>query len=65
MRNILINWIIEVQDKFNYTEQTLFLTILLIAIYSSFKIILRSEYQLMELNVYSLPLNMKKLNYQI
>ncbi len=65
MRNILINWIIEVQDKFNYAEQTFFLTILLIAIYSSFKIILRSEYQLMELNVYSLPLNMKKLNYQI
>ena len=46
MRNILINWIIEVQDKFNYTEQTLFLTISLIDRYSLFKIILRSEYQL-------------------
>jgi cyclin B len=46
MRSILINWLIEVQDKFNYTEQTLFLTISLIDRYSSFKKILRSEYQL-------------------
>ena len=46
MRSILINWLIEVQDKFNYTEQTLFLCISLIDRYSSFKKILRSEYQL-------------------
>ena len=46
MRSILNNWLIEVHDKFNYNEQTLFVCINLIDRYLSIKKIERSNYQL-------------------
>ena len=46
MRSILNNWLIEVHDKFNYNEQTLFICINLIDRYLSIKKIERANYQL-------------------
>ena len=46
MRSILNNWLIEVHDKFNFNEQTLFVCINLIDRYLSIKKIERSNYQL-------------------
>jgi cyclin B len=49
MRAILVDWIIEMHDKFNFKPQTLFQTIWLIDTYLSLKYIKRSDFQLLGL----------------
>lgn len=46
MRSILIDWIIEVHDKFDYSIESLFLSVSIIDRYLSLKQITRSQYQL-------------------
>ena len=45
MRSILVDWIIDVHGKFGFTDETLYMTILIIDRYSSIKKITRNEYQ--------------------
>ena len=45
MRSILIDWIIDVHGKFGFTDETLYMTVLIIDRYSSIKKITRNEYQ--------------------
>ena len=45
MRSILIDWIIDVHGKFGFTDETLYMTVLIIDRYSSLKKITRNEYQ--------------------
>ena len=47
MRSILVNWIIEVHEKFNYHESTLFLCIMRIDRYLSLHTITRINFQLL------------------
>ena len=47
MRSILVDWIIEVHFKFNFTDETLFMTILIIDRYLSVCKITRSKFQLL------------------
>ena len=49
MRAILVDWLIEMHDKFNFKPQTLFQTIWLIDTYLSMKYIKRSDFQLLGL----------------
>ena len=44
MRAILVDWLIEMHDKFNFKHQTLFQTIWLIDTYLSMKFIKRSDF---------------------
>lgn len=46
MRSILVNWLIEVHEKFKYKESTLFLCIMLIDRYLSKNVIKRANFQL-------------------
>jgi hypothetical protein len=45
MRSILVDWIIDVHGKFGFTDETLYMTVLIIDRYSSIKKITRNEYQ--------------------
>ena len=47
MREILIDWLIEVHNSFHFKEKTLFQTIYIIDIYLSYKIIHRIKFQLL------------------
>ncbi|KAH6836662.1 Aldolase-type TIM barrel family protein [Perilla frutescens var. hirtella] len=49
MRGILINWLIEVHQKFDLMEETLFLTVTLLDRYLSLELIKKSEIQLVGL----------------
>ena len=49
MRAILVDWIIEIHDKFHLKSQTLYQTIWLIDTYLSIKFIKRSDFQLLGL----------------
>ena len=49
MRAILVDWIIEIHDKFHYKSQTLYQTIWLIDTYLSIKYIERGDFQLLGL----------------
>ena len=46
MRSILVDWIIDVHYKFGFTDETLFMTILIIDRYISYKQISRIKFQL-------------------
>ena len=45
MRSILVDWIIDVHHKFGFTDETLFMTILIIDRYCSIEQISRIKYQ--------------------
>ena len=47
MRSILIDWIIDVHEKFGFTDETLFMTILIIDRYSTQNNISKIKYQLL------------------
>ncbi len=47
MRSILVDWIIDIHFKFGFTDETLFMTILIIDRYLSVKKISRSKLQLL------------------
>ena len=47
MRSILIDWIIDVHYKFNFTDETLFMTVLIIDRYISYKSISKKKFQLL------------------
>ena len=47
MRSILIDWIIDVHFKFNFTDETLFMTVLIIDRYISYKSISKKKFQLL------------------
>ena len=47
MRSILVDWIIDVHHKFGFTEETLFMTILIIDRYSTVRQISRLKFQLL------------------
>ena len=47
MRSILIDWIIDVHYKFNLTDETLFMTVLIIDRYLSYKPIQKMKFQLL------------------
>ena len=47
MRSILIDWIIDVHYKFNFTDETLFMTVLIIDRYLSYKPIQKMKFQLL------------------
>ena len=47
MRSILVDWIIDIHFKFGFTDETLFMTILIIDRYLSIKKITRSKLQLL------------------
>ena len=47
MRSILIDWIIDVDEKFGFTDETLFMTILIIDRYSTQNDISKIKYQLL------------------
>ncbi|XP_051128643.1 putative cyclin-B3-1 [Andrographis paniculata] len=49
MRGILINWLIEVHQKFDLMEETLFLTVTLIDRYLSLEVIKKNEFQMVGL----------------
>ena len=62
MRSILNNWLIEVHDKFNYNEQTLFVCINIIDRYLSIKIIERSNYQLLGISALFIACKHEEVN---
>ena len=62
MRSILNNWLIEVHDKFNYKEQTLFVCINIIDRYLSIKIIERSNYQLLGISALFIACKHEEVN---
>ena len=50
MRSILIDWIIDVHYKFNLTDETLYMTVLIIDRYLSYKSIQKMKFQLLGIN---------------
>ena len=65
MRAILVDWLIEMNDKFNFKPQTLFQTIWLIDTYLSMKFIKRSDFQLLGLGCMYISCKFHEIFYPI
>ena len=65
MRAILVDWLIEMHDKFNFKPQTLFQTIWLIDTYLSLKYIKRSDFQLLGLGCMYISCKYHEIFYPI
>ena len=65
MRAILVDWLIEMHDKFNFKSQTLFQTIWLIDTYLSIKFIKRSDFQLLGLGCMYISCKFHEIFYPI
>ena len=65
MRAILVDWLIEMHDKFNFKPQTLFQTIWLIDTYLSLKFIKRSDFQLLGLGCMYISCKFHEIFYPI
>ena len=65
MRAILVDWLIEMHDKFNFKHQTLFQTIWLIDTYLSMKFIKRSDFQLLGLGCMYISCKFHEIFYPI
>jgi len=63
MRGILIDWLIEIHDKFHLKSQTLYQTIWLIDTYLSIKYIKRSEFQLLGLGCLFIASKFQEIYY--
>ena len=62
MRSILVDWIIDVHYKFSFTEETLFMTILIIDRYISIKQISRIKFQLLGITAMLLACKHEEIN---
>ena len=65
MRAILVDWLIEMHDKFNFKSQTLYQTIWLIDTYLSLKYIKRSDFQLLGLGCMYISCKFNEIFYPI
>ena len=65
MRAILVEWLIEMHDKFNFKPQTLFQTIWLVDTYLSKKFIKRSNFQLLGLGCMYISCKFHEIFYPI
>jgi cyclin B len=65
MRAILVDWLIEMHDKFNFKSQTLYQTIWLIDTYLSLKYIRRSDFQLLGLGCMYISCKFNEIFYPI
>ena len=65
MRAILVDWLIEMNDKFNFKPQTLFQTVWLIDTYLSMKFIKRSDFQLLGLGCMYISCKFHEIFYPI
>ena len=65
MRAILVDWLIEMHDKFNFKSQTLYQTIWLIDTYLSLKYIKRSNFQLLGLGCMYISCKFNEIFYPI
>ena len=62
MRNILIDWIIDVHGKFGFCDETLYMTILIIDRYSSIKPISRIKYQCLGITALMISCKHEEIN---
>lgn len=62
MRSILTDWIIDVHGKFGFTDETLYMTILIIDRYSSLKTITRNEYQCLGISALMIACKHEEIN---
>ncbi len=62
MRSILVDWIIDVHYKFGFTDETLFMTILIIDRYISYKQISRIKFQLLGITSMLLACKHEEIN---
>ena len=62
MRSILVDWIIDVHYKFSFTDETLFMTILIIDRYISIKQISRIKFQLLGITAMLLACKHEEIN---
>ena len=62
MRNILIDWIIDVHGKFGFCDETLYMTILIIDRYSSIKQISRIKYQCLGITALMISCKHEEIN---
>ena len=65
MRAILVDWLIEMHEKFNFKSQTLYQTIWLIDTYLSLKYIKRSDFQLLGLGCMYISCKFNEVFYPI
>ena len=65
MRAILVDWLIEMHEKFNFKSQTLYQTIWLIDTYLSLKYIKRSDFQLLGLGCMYISCKFNEIFYPI
>ena len=65
MRAILVDWLIEMHEKFNFKSQTLYQTIWLIDTYLSLKYIRRSDFQLLGLGCMYISCKFNEIFYPI
>ena len=65
MRAILVDWLIEMHEKFNFKSQTLYQTIWLIDTYLSLKYIKRSNFQLLGLGCMYISCKFNEIFYPI
>ena len=62
MRGILVDWIIDVHHKFGFTDETLFMTILIIDRYSSSEQISRIKYQCLGITALMIACKHEEIN---
>ena len=62
MRSILVDWIIDIHYKFGFTDETLFMTILIIDRYISYKQISRIKFQLLGITSMLLACKHEEIN---
>ena len=62
MRSILVDWIIDVHHKFGFTDETLFMTVLIIDRYSSIEEITRIKYQCLGITALMIACKHEEIN---
>ena len=62
MRSILVDWIIDVHHKFGFTDETLFMTILIIDRYCSSEQISRIKYQCLGITALMIACKHEEIN---
>ena len=62
MRSILVDWIIDVHHKFGFTDETLFMTVLIIDRYSSVEQITRIKYQCLGITALMIACKHEEIN---
>lgn len=64
MRSILIDWLIDVHNKFNYKEETLYITIYIIDSYLSKRFVQRSRFQLLGITSLFIASKLNEIYYR-